>query len=155
MEDFVVHFFTQLRSLDWKAIVSLGLLGIILIIANAITHYIKERITGRIRDKHDAKEIIDKNAEPMRRRADDLIARLCTLQVGWANLDEMRWLRKMIGCGDNEKRLETITQDQLKWIEVVAFRILEFHWSVHRFRTNTQSLINNFVGIKELGRRPE
>jgi hypothetical protein len=143
MQEFIVHFFSGLKSLDWHAILSLAILGIILIIANAVTHYIKERITSRMRDAHAAKEIIDQSLEPMKRRADDLIARLCTLLIGWSHLEEMRAVKNFLSSGGYENRLQSLQQDQLVWLEVVAFRILEFQWSVHRFRTFTQSLINN------------
>ena len=143
MEEYLVHFIYELKSLDWHAILSLGILGIILIIANAITHYNKERITARMRAAHHAKEIIDQSSEPMKRRADDLIARLSTLLIGWANVDDMREVKQMVGAGDYDERLATISPERLKWVEVVAFRILEFQWSVHRFRTMTQSLIND------------
>ena len=144
MESGISSFIQGAQSLDGTAILNLSILGIILIVANALTHYFKERISEKLKTNAHDFLILAKSTEPLKRKADNLISRLCNLLLDWASPKEVADLQRIL----NDKallqqRLRSLSTKNLFWVEVLAFRFLEFLWAGQQFRSKTQDLSNN------------
>ncbi|MEM7147552.1 MAG: hypothetical protein AAF591_20720 [Verrucomicrobiota bacterium] len=144
MESVLRIFIDGVSKLDWSSVATISVLGIILILVNAITHFFKERISDRVRVSAAEADILASATEPIRRRADNLTARLSNLLIDWASPEDVKTLQDLLNSEDMlDQRLQGLTPTEMTWIEVLAFRFLEFLWAVERFRKETEKLINN------------
>jgi hypothetical protein len=144
MEEEILKYLEEIKHLDWHTIATLAVLGIILIIANAVTHYFKEKISDRVKVRAGETLTIARPMEPLIRKSDNLISRLCELLLNWPTPKEIAQLKHVLDDKQAlEQRLKMLGDLEPSWMEIVAFRFLEFLWASEQFRSKTQELYNH------------